>query len=30
QNVLRDDVAVKGLPQEKKLTKAKEEEDGQF
>ncbi|RYS28952.1 Asp-tRNA(Asn)/Glu-tRNA(Gln) amidotransferase GatCAB subunit C [Staphylococcus pseudintermedius] len=30
QNVLRDDVAVTGLPQEKTLTNAKEVEAGQF
>ncbi|UXR87607.1 Asp-tRNA(Asn)/Glu-tRNA(Gln) amidotransferase subunit GatC [Staphylococcus felis] len=30
QNVLRDDVAVAGLPQEKALTNAKEVEAGQF
>lgn len=30
QNVLRDDVATKGLPQEKALVNAKEVEAGQF
>ncbi|ARJ50173.1 Asp-tRNA(Asn)/Glu-tRNA(Gln) amidotransferase subunit GatC [Staphylococcus lutrae] len=30
QNVLRDDVAVEGLPQEKALINAKEVEAGQF
>ncbi|BCU52738.1 aspartyl-tRNA(Asn)/glutamyl-tRNA(Gln) amidotransferase subunit C [Staphylococcus auricularis] len=30
QNVLRDDVAVEGIPQEEALKNAKETEDGQF